>query len=210
MNMHDELIKELSSNLQPARPAPGANKLALAWFLVSAICVVAVIHLFGAIRPGAYSQLVSQPRFLLEMLLGAAAIFWISLVAFRASIPGLLGRQFAVGGLVLLGIWLAQYVIGFISPALEPSTLGKRHFCYFETMVYALPPIVAGLLLVRRLYPLRYVRTAMAVSLAAGMLPALYMQMACMYEPAHILSLHILPGLLMVLAGAAIARKWTL
>jgi hypothetical protein len=28
------------------------------------------------------------------------------------------------------------------------------------------------------------------------MIPALYMQLACMYMPAHILTLHILPGLL--------------
>ena len=48
----------------------------------------------------------------------------------------------------------------------------------------------------------------MSLGLAAGMLPALYMQLACMYEPTHILSMHILPGLLMVLAGAAIALLW--
>jgi uncharacterized membrane protein YdbT with pleckstrin-like domain len=75
-------------------------------------------------------------------------------------------------------------------------------------MVYALPPILVGIYLIRRLYALQYVRTAMSLSLAAGMLPALYMQLACMYEPAHILFLHILPGLLMVLAGAAIASLW--
>jgi hypothetical protein len=50
----------------------------------------------------------------------------------------------------------------------------------------------------------------MSISLAAGMLPALYMQLACMYEPSHILAFHIFPGLLMVLAGAAIAALWRL
>ena len=70
--------------------------------------------------------------------------------------------------------------------------------------------IVAGLFLIRRLYPLSPIRTAMSVGLVAGMLPALYMQLACMYEPAHILTFHILPGLLMVGAGAGIAMKWSL
>jgi hypothetical protein len=48
----------------------------------------------------------------------------------------------------------------------------------------------------------------MSIGLAAGMLPALYMQLACMYEPSHILGYHILPGLLMVGAAAGIAAKW--
>ena len=48
----------------------------------------------------------------------------------------------------------------------------------------------------------------MSLGLAAGMLPALYMQLACMYEPLHILTLHILPGLAMVLMAAVIAVLW--
>lgn len=67
---------------------------------------------------------------------------------------------------------------------------------------------LAALYLIRRLYPLRFTRTAMAFSLAAGMIPALYMQLACMYKATHILTFHILPGLLMVLVGAAIATLW--
>lgn len=208
MNKHNELITNLSRDLAPVTAASNITRQAVAWFLCSAIFVVGVTHLLGESRAGAYSQLAAEPRFLLESLLGIAAIIWVSLVAFRAAIPGSLSRQFAVMGLVLMALWLAQYLIGLISPALEPSTAGKRGHCFTETLVYALPPILAGLYLIRRLYPLRFVRTAMALSLAAGMLPALYMQLACMYEPVHILSRHILPGLLMVLAGAAIALLW--
>lgn len=208
MNKHDELIAQLSRDLAPVSPAPNINNLAMVWILLSAVYVVAVTYLFGPVRPGAFSQLATEPRFLLESVLGLAAIVGTSMLAFRAAIPGALTRQFAAAALVLMALWLAQYVIGLASPALEPSVLGKRNHCFIETMIYALPPILAGLFLIRRLYPLRFVRTAMSISLAAGMLPALYMQLACMYEPSHILALHILPGLLMVLAGAAIAALW--
>jgi uncharacterized membrane protein YdbT with pleckstrin-like domain len=109
-----------------------------------------------------------------------------------------------------MAFWLAQYVIGLVSPALEPSMLGKRSYCLYETIIYAIPPILIGLFFIRRLYPLSLVRTAMSLSLAAGMLPALYMQLACMYEPSHILAFHILPGMAMVLIGAAIAALWRL
>jgi hypothetical protein len=208
MNNHDELIASLSRDLAPVSRAPDVNGLAMAWFLLSAAYVVVVTHLLGPIRPGAFSQLASEPRFLLETLLGLLAIAWASLVAFRAAVPGALGRRFATVGLVLMSLWLAQYVFGLVNPALEPSTLGKRGHCYLETMIYALPPILIALFFVRRLYPLRYIRTSMSIGLAAGMLPALYMQLACMYEPSHILTLHVLPGLAMVLIGAAIAALW--
>ena len=208
MNKYEELIANLSRDVAPVSPAPPANALGTAWFVLSAVYVVGATHIFGPARAGAFSQLATEPRFLMETLLGAAAILWTSLLAFRAAIPAALTRQFAAGSLILMALWLAQYLIGLVSPALEPSMAGKRSHCYYETMVYALPPILVGVFLIRRLYALRFVRTAMSLGLAAGMLPALYMQLACAYEPVHILSLHILPGLLMVLAGAAIASLW--
>jgi len=210
MNKHDELIASLSRDLAPVSPAPNVNTLAMVWFLLATSYVVVMTHLFGPIRPGAFSQLATEPRFLLESLLGVAAIIWTSLLAFRAAVPAVLTRQFAAVGLVLMALWLAQYVVGLVNPALEPSMLGKRDHCYLETMVYAFPPILVALFFIRRLYPLRFIHTAMSISLAAGMLPALYMQLACMYEPLHILTFHILPGLAMVLIGAAIAALWHL
>ena len=208
MNKHHTLISNLSHDLASVSPPPNINRLAIAWFLLSTVYVVAVTHLFGPIRPGAFSQLGTEPRFLLETMLGVAAIFWTSLLAFRSAVPAALSKQFAATGMVLMALWLAQYVIGFVSPALEPSMLGKRDHCFSETLVYSLPVILTGLFLIRRLYPLRPMRTAMSIGLAAGMLPALYMQLACMYEPSHILGYHILPGLLMVGAAAGIAAKW--
>ena len=208
MNKQHILISNLSRDLAPVSPPPNINRLAIAWFLLSAIFVVAITHLFGPIRPGAFSQLGTEPRFLLETMLGVAAILWTSLLAFRSAVPAALSKQFAATGMVLMALWLAQYVIGFVSPVLEPSMLGKRDHCFSETLVYSLPVILTGLFLIRRLYPLRPLRTAMSIGLAAGMLPALYMQLACMYEPSHILGYHILPGLLMVGAAAGIAAIW--
>ena len=83
--------------------------------------------------------------------------------------------------------------------------LGKREHCVWETFIYALPPMLLAFVLTRRLYPLQPVQTAMYFSLAAGMMPALYMQIACMYAPDHILKFHILPGLIVVFVGATIA-----
>ncbi len=203
------LISELSSDLAPVTAPRNINRLAAAWFLLGALFVVVATLLAGPIRPGALAQLGNHPRFLLETLLGVAAILWVSLSAFRASVPGALTRGFMLTGVALVGIWLAQYVIGFISPALEPSMLGKRGHCALETVLYALPMTLAGLFIVHRRYPLRPAQAGIFVGLAAGMLPALFMQIACMYEPTHIIGYHILPGLLVAVVGALIAAFWS-
>lgn len=208
MDRRDDLIADLSRDLAPVQKAPNVSRLATAWFGLGVVFVVSVTYLSGPVRPGVFSQLLAEPRFLLETLLGIVAILWTSLLAFRAAVPAALTRQFATAGIVLMVLWLAQYVFGLISPALEPSVLGKRGHCSLEVVIYSIPLILVALYFIRRLYPLGFVRTAMATGLAAGMIPALYMQLACMYEPAHILSFHILPGLAMALAAAAIALVW--
>ena len=132
----------------------------------------------------------------------------MSLVAFRGAVPAALTRRFAMVGAVLMLLWLAQYVFGLVNPALEPSELGKRGHCSMEVMLYSTPLILAAMYFIRRLYPLAFARTALSAGLAAGMIPALYMQLACMYESVHILSMHIFPGLVMGLAAAAMALVW--
>jgi len=83
MNKHDLLISNLSRDLAPVSPPPNVNILAMVWILLSAIYVVAVTHLFGPVRSGAFSQLATDPRFLLESMLGLAAISADDLRAFH-------------------------------------------------------------------------------------------------------------------------------
>jgi hypothetical protein len=207
MNRRDDLIEQLSTDLEPVRPAPAADLISVAWLLVSAVYVVLLTHLWGPIRPNALHQLATEPRFFAETALGVVAIVLVALAAFRAAVPGALSSGLRRLAFALLVLWLASYVVGLYSPALEPSMLGKRPHCLWETLVYALPPALVGIYLVRRFYPLTPVRTAALVGLVSGMIPALYMQLACMYAPSHILLFHILPGSLMALAAAAVAWR---
>lgn len=196
-----QLIAQLSTGLQPVKPPLPVELTAALWLLASAGFVVGITHWLGPIRANALAQLASEPRFLVETLIGLLAIACIAIAAFRAAVPGALTPGFVTVGIGLMLLWLANYVIGLVSPALEPSMLGKRDHCFIETLVFALPPTVLALFLVRRRYPLRPVYGAALVCLAAGMMPALYMQIACMYAPVHILQMHIFPGLLVMVAG---------
>jgi len=207
MSKHDALIDALAEDLKPVSRVANANTVAIAWFTCAALYTVVITHLLGPIRPNALTQLTSEPRFLAETLLGLFAIAGFSLTAFRGGIPGALNTRLLSTATVLLALWLLSFITGLFYPTLEPSMLGKRDHCVVETFIYALPPMVAACYLLRKMYPLRPLQTAMAFSIAAGMLPALYMQLACMYVPDHILKFHILPGLAVVPLGMWLSAR---
>ena len=205
MTNRDALIATLSADLHSVKPATQVDRVAAAWLFLSAIYVVAMTHFMGPARSNAWSQLATEPRFLLECLGGLLAITIGALGAFRAAVPGALSRRFLLLAIGLMPVWWSFYVVGLLEPGLEPSMQGKRPHCIWETFVYALPPMALAFLLTRRFYPLRPVSLAFSFSMVAGMIPALYMQIACMYSPAHILAFHLLPGVLVAITGAAVA-----
>lgn len=204
----DELIAGLATDLRPVRGPGRAWPMALAWLLVAAVITSGSLLVTGEIRPGVANQLVDYPRYLVEMLLGVAAVATLGLAAFQTGFPGDEARltrrtRLALG---LLAIWIATLLTGLVDPALEPSMLGKREYCWWETPLYALPAFVLGCVWLRGLYVLNYRWSAALLGLAAGSLPALAMQVACMYDPAHGLVRHLLPGLAVGLIGAFAGR----
>ena len=50
-------------------------------------------------------------------------------------------------------------------------------------------------------------RAGLCLGVAAGSVPALVMQWACMYEPAHALMHHLGPAALVALAGAVLGPR---
>ena len=208
MRNRDELLDSLTSGLVPVSPAPNPVVLAAVWLFVSAAYVVLVTHFLGPIRPTALQQLQSEPRFMLEMLLGIMAAVGLAVVAVRAASPAALGRGLAAAVGVLMALWLGGFVLGLFSPVLEPSMVGKRDHCFVETFVYAIPPLLALLYWQRRFYPLQPGKAAVLAGLSAGVLPALYMQIACMYNPAHILAFHVGPALAVAAVAPLLLKLW--
>ena len=202
MRSRASLISSLAEDLQPVGRALSPMALALAWLLGSWNFVTALTVATGPMRPGFATQLAAEPRFLLESVLGLA----VGVLAIRATAglgipsPRSALRQ-AAPALLLFVAWVGVYVYGLYDPALAPSMVGKREYCYLQTLIYAGPPLAAGLWLVRRAAPLARVWTGALAGAAAASLPALMMQLACMYDPAHILSHHIAPIAAAALAG---------
>lgn len=203
------VIDRLVADLSPVDPPGRLPLLAAFWFLGSWVWVVAATLMMGPMRPGSLQQLVHEPHFGLETLAGLLAGAVVAWIAFAETVPGRSRRPIFLAAMSLTAIWLASHIIGFAYPALEPSMLGKRPYCVFETLIYAIPPVLAGLWLARRRYVLRSSKAGALIGLAAGMMPALFMQLACMYEPSHIMTFHIIPGLA-IAVPAALAGAWLL
>ena len=212
MRPRERLIDDLVQQLRPVRRALTPAVLALAWLAGSWIFVLAVTVASGSLRPGIGTQLAGEPRFLLECLLGFAVGGLAIHAAGKLSIPSPRSpaRQ-AAPAMLLLVAWVGAYVYGLADPALEPSMVGKREYCYLQTLLFAGPTLAACLWLVRRAAPLERVWTGALAGAAAASLPALMMQIACIYDPAHILSHHLAPvgiaGLLGALLGPLALRR---
>lgn len=207
MTSRDDLIRELGQDLTPAPRLRDPRALALLWFVGSWAFVAALTWAMAPFRPGFVEQLLAHPRFAGESLFGLAAGALAIVLLFRLGVPGSGAPRrrvaLALGG---LGIWSLAYVWGLADPALEPSMAGKRPWCVFEVLVYGFPVMLAALLALRRLAPLQRSAAGLVAGAAAGAIPGLIMQVACMYVPAHILSFHVAPIAVLAALGALLGR----
>jgi hypothetical protein len=207
LRSRSELIRELSQELDPAPRLRGPFQLALLWWIGAWIFVVAATLAVQPMRPGFTDQLLASPRFAVETLFGIAAGAFAIGAAFALGIPGWGSpRRWIALALGLLSLWAGAYLYGLVDPALEPSMLGKRALCFAEVLIYGLPILIAGLLLLRRLAPLDRWSAGLVTGAAAGAIPGLLMQLACLYIPSHILIFHLAPALALALVGSLLGR----
>lgn len=201
MKDRDKLIDSFVSELAAKPRQFPVLCVALLWWLLSWAYVVFATHLMGPLRDTVHHQLLHAHQFQLETAVGFVASLLVALAAWYGSTPGLLTRRLLLIGAVASLVWILFYVFGLFAPALEPSMHGKREHCYYEAFIYSVPPTLVACFLVAKRYPLKPRQTGLLIGLAAGMIPALYMQLSCMYIPIHILKAHILPGLLNGIVG---------
>lgn len=207
-NKRDHLIADLTDKLQPVTPMSSIGPTLL-WLFGSLLVTAGLAWLDGPYRANSLADLQSSGQFLIESALGLLSVALLVFSAFELSIPSnhsLLHRL--VMPLASLTAWIGFYTWGLYAPALEPSMAGKRHFCYLQTIIYSVPLLLAGLFWAKRQYPVNTLSIGLLLGLAAGSVPALVMQFACMYAPAHILQHHILPGLSMGVLGILAGALW--
>lgn len=197
-----DLIKDLSINVSPVHPRNSLLLPIILWFFISWGYVIALSLYLGPLREGALESLISSPQFAFESSIGLISGGLFCVIAFQESIPGLRHKWLIYLSYFSAILWVSCYVIGLSFPALEPSMLGKRAHCVLEAYLYSIPPLIIGYFLIYRRYPLNSLRAGIFLGISAGMLPALFMQVSCMYDPRHILTHHIGPATVAIVIGA--------
>ncbi len=187
------LISTLVDDLQPVAVRWPALRVGAIWLVLSVAYVLGAMALLGPFREGAGTQLLTHPRFAAEMMVGVLAVICFIMVAIRQAVPGQSTRPLQYVALGLGAIWLFNFVAGIHFPTLEPSMHGKREFCAWESYVYSAPPALFAVVLLVRRFPLQPLASGINAGVAAGLIPAVTMQIACMYEPVHILEHHAAP-----------------
>ena len=125
--------------------------VALTWLAGSWIFVASATLLAAPMRPGAFGQLLSSPHFAAETLIGLlSGVATISAGVFLAFPSRTPWWRWVAWGAGVAALWFAAHVFALWVPALEPSMLGKRPFCVFEALAYGTPPMIVGLLFLRR------------------------------------------------------------
>jgi hypothetical protein len=203
------LINDLAGDLKPVR-RPGRTVFRwLLWLGLAGFYSIVVVLVSGTSRDGALSNLLVAPSYALEILAATVAIGLLSHAALRTAIPdGRSWPQRAAVPLTALGAWLALIVWGLlVEPALPASMLDKRAHCFWQTTIFSVPSFVLLLFLARGLMPLWPRATAALAGAAAAALPALLMQLTCMYEPAHALTHHLSPVAILAAAGALLGPR---
>ncbi|NOR80283.1 MAG: DUF1109 family protein, partial [Methyloprofundus sp.] len=197
-----DLIKDLSTNVPPVCPRNGISLPIILWFFISWVYVIALSLYLGPLRDGALESLITSPQFAFELSVGFISGVLFCVIAFQESIPGLRHKWLIYLSYFSAILWVSCYVVGLSFPALEPSMLGKRAHCVLEAYLYSIPPLIIGYFLIYRRYPLNSLRAGIFLGISAGMLPALFMQISCMYDPRHILTHHIGPAFVAIVVGA--------
>lgn len=197
MTTREQLLSQLVDENKGGVKPYSVSAATLSWLAIAFGSVVLAMLWVQNLRPNWFQDLLESPQFAFETISGLVAIVLLSLLVFRMGVPASQRRWLLIGSIVFTVLWLSSFVVGlFYHPALEPAMLGKREFCRYETLVFALPPLLLGMFYLHRACVLNWPLSSFGLGVLSAMLPAWLMQMACMYDPAHILDAHVSPIIL--------------
>ncbi|NQU40758.1 MAG: DUF1109 family protein [Lentisphaerae bacterium] len=204
----ERFIADLVSSHTPRPPLALPGRRALRWCLAALAVTVTLLWLVQPFRPGCLRALCGHPLRLVELLSGLLCVGWGATMALVGSTPGtrLSLASRCVAGLSAV-VFAVSLVVASIASTPESSSIGHRPYCWMEVLVYGGASLGAMLWMAHRSYLRFTAPTAIWVGLAAGLVPALLMQLACVYDPCHGLAFHYGPILLLVGLGAWLVKR---
>lgn len=198
----DKFIDHLVADLKPTPPLRSAGFRTVISFSFLAVVTALTILWVQEYRPGFWAQLNEHWRFKAEIISGIVLTLSTFYIIFASSIPGeKVNRGMKLTCLASFIIFTGSLGIGFAMVAPESSRLGARPFCELEVLIYGGLSMGGLFYLIRNGIIVSYSSKNVLLGFSAGMISALIMQLACMYDPLHGLLFHFIPALLLGALG---------
>lgn len=200
-------IKDLTDKQHRRRPLMLPPLRALLWFTCAFVVSAAWMYSAQAFRPGFVDQLLHHPLFLIEI--AAAFLFTVlgAYILMVRSTPGECLPRGAVASLWVLGtLFITGFAASFTHWAPEATMAGKRDECWHEVVTYGAVCLLLFIVMIRQGWVRFSWRLGLLYGLVSGLVPATWMQLACMYVPEHSLKFHYLPVLILVPIGLLAMR----
>jgi hypothetical protein len=163
---------------------------------------VIFFKLYQNFRPHFLEQLLTYPRFLIELV----SAFFLMCTGFyymySKLVPGkIINIKIRIFVSFILSLFILSILFGFYNSAPESSTLGARSFCFEEVLLYGfLSLLIIFIFCWRSSFPLTF-RAYLTMGAVTSLVPGTLMQLACMYSPQHGLYFHYGPVLFGILCG---------
>jgi hypothetical protein len=198
----DKFIDHLVADLKPTPPLRSPGFRTVISFSFLAVVTAMTILWVQEYRPGFWMQLSEHWRFKAEIVSGIVLTLSTFYIVFASSIPG---EKINYGAkltcLVSFIVFAGSLGIGFGMASPESSALGSRPFCELEVLIYGGLSMGGLFYLIRNGIIVSYSSKNVLLGFSAGLISALIMQLACMYDPLHGLLFHFIPALLLGALG---------
>jgi hypothetical protein len=204
-----DFVDALVADLTPVRPATPWFRAMITWCLLSWLIVGGSILAMGPLRDGIFLELMASPRFALELALGFAAGLAAIWAGLELGVPGAPSApRLWTPPVLFFGGWVLAVSYGLIQPSTASATGGMRMHCFMQTLLVSLPPCTVALYFLRGRIVYSQYGAGLLVGAAAAAIPALWMQVACLGGPPHILMFHLSPIVIIGLLGTVVARRF--
>lgn len=206
MNRED-FINQLANDLPEKTKVVTLNSLLLSWGIISVAFLALSIYWLGVSENIAY--ILSEPLLAFEALCSLTLGVLSAAGAFIASIPGRTKtKTLKYLALFPLALWIMTVSIRWlVLKETAPNLLGPLHCSWYIVFLSIIPGIFIFHLL-RKAAPLELGPTGFLAFTCVIGFGAFVMGLGCtLHDPLHIAATHILPVLVLGLAGGLLGKK---
>ncbi len=202
----EELINTLVDDLEEFTPVRTTLRVVLFWHLTLFFSITLWGLWVVGFRPNIGSQLLSSPRFFAEVLCGVVLVFLLTWKVLGSSIPGYKTKAISIAIKLIGSLLVGLFLYSLYDPSLSVSMVGKRPNCFYEGIVFGTIVALSLFTLLRFRAVFERLTTGILIGVVGVLASASFMHVACMYDPVHVLVLHVTPVFIVSAVAALVVR----